>query len=162
MRDDFHMRNIGRMNRRHLLVFGLAAVVAGPCFASGFQDEIVATLRAQGYDQITVEVTLLGRVKITAFKMSNQREIVINPRTGEILRDLWLTADGRVASSPPVFEDTGSGSGEDTPSGSGGSGSGDDTPSGSGSSGSGSSGSGSSGSDDKSDDDGPDDGSDRN
>lgn len=93
------------MNRRQVVIFGLAAAVASPCFASDFQDEIVASLRAQGYGQITVEVTLLGRVKITAVKLSNQREIVINPRTGEILRDLWLMADGSVATNPPVLSD---------------------------------------------------------
>lgn len=93
------------MNRRQVVIFGLATALAGPAFASDFQDEIVASLRAQGYAQITVEVTLLGRVKITAMKQSNLREIVINPRTGEILRDLWLAADGSIARNPPVFED---------------------------------------------------------
>lgn len=104
------------MNRRQVVIFGLAAAVAGPSFASDFRDEIVASLRAQGYDQITVEVTFLGRVRITAVKQSNLREIVINPRTGEILRDLWLTADGRVAVNEPVFDDldrTNSGRGND-------------------------------------------------
>lgn len=93
------------MNRRQVVIFGLAAAVAGPCFASDFEGEIVASLRAQGYGQITVEVTLLGRVKITAIKQFNHREIVINPRTGEILRDLWLMADGSVATNPPVLSD---------------------------------------------------------
>lgn len=92
------------MNRRQVVIFGLAAAAASPCFASDFQDEIVASLRAQGYGQITVEVTLLGRVKITAVKQSNQREIVINPRTGEILRDLWLMADGSVATNPVLSD----------------------------------------------------------
>lgn len=93
------------INRRHIVISGLAAAVAGPSFASGYQDKIVAALRAQGYEQITIETTLLGRVRITAMRQSNLREIVINPRTGEILRDLWLTPDGRVVASAPEFDD---------------------------------------------------------
>lgn len=93
------------INRRQVVIFGLAAAVAGPSFASGYQDEIVAALRAQGYQQITIETTFLGRVRITALRQSNLREIVINPRTGEILRDLWLTPDGRLAVSDPDFDD---------------------------------------------------------
>lgn len=93
------------MNRRQVVIFGLAAALSGPAFASGFEDDIVAALRAQGYDQITVEVTFLGRVRITAMRQSNMREIVINPRTGEILRDLWLTPDGRVAKNGSEFDD---------------------------------------------------------
>jgi uncharacterized membrane protein YgcG len=145
------------MNRRQVVIFGLAAALAGPVMASGFQDEIVASLRAQGYDQITVEVTLLGRVKITAIKQNYLREIVVNPRTGEILRDLWLTADGSIAMNAPIFEqlerndkgDSGSdkdGSGDDRPDDNGVSGG--DSSGGSGSGGGGSSGGGSGGSQD--------------
>lgn len=142
------------MNRRQVVIFGLAAALAGPVMASGFQDEIVASLRAQGYDQITVEVTLLGRVKITAIKQNYLREIVVNPRTGEILRDLWLTADGNIAMNAPIFEqlerndksNSGSdksGSGDDRPDDNGGSGG--DSSGGSGSGGGGSGGGGSGG-----------------
>lgn len=94
-----------QINRRQIVIFSVAAAVAGPSFASGYQDEIVASLRAQGYEQITIETTLLGRVRITAMRQSNLREIVFNPRTGEILRDLWLTPDGQVAVSEPKFDD---------------------------------------------------------
>lgn len=126
------------MNRRQVVIFGLAAALSGPAFASGFEDDIVAALRAQGYDQITVEVTFLGRVRITAMRQSNMREIVINPRTGEILRDLWLTPDGRVAKNGSEFDDLDQDDDRSDDSGSGNDGSddGDSDSSGSGNSGS--------------------------
>ncbi|MEH7827517.1 hypothetical protein [Gemmobacter denitrificans] len=49
--------------------------------------EIVAQLEYQGYRQIKVNRTWLGRVRIVAVVNSAEREIVINPTTGEILRD---------------------------------------------------------------------------
>lgn len=50
-------------------------------------DDIVAQLRAQGFSQINVSRTFLGRVKIEAQAPALHREIVLNPKTGEILRD---------------------------------------------------------------------------
>lgn len=152
------------MNRRQIVIFGLAALAASPSFASGYEEDIVASLRAQGYQQITVEITFLGRVRITAIKQSNLREIVINPRTGEILRDLWTAPDGRAIASPSEFdnraakEDSGKtrdGSDDDGsdhgPEGDG-SRDGGSGNSGSGNSGSGNNGSGNSGSGDSSED----------
>ncbi|PYF09458.1 hypothetical protein C8J30_10830 [Rhodobacter viridis] len=50
-------------------------------------DDVVAQLRAQGFKQINVSRTFLGRVKIEAQAPAVHREIVLNPKTGEILRD---------------------------------------------------------------------------
>lgn len=149
------------MNRRDLLIFGWAALAAGPAFAA-YEDDIIAALRQQGYTDISVTTTWLGRIRITAIKNAGQREIVLNPRTGEILRDMWLTggesASGlpqvkgqtSVATTTQTGPQTGGDDGSDGSSGSSGSGS-----SGSGSSGSGGSGNG--GSDDDSSDDSDDD-----
>lgn len=104
------------MNRRYFLtVFCLGAVTAGMAVAASFEESVIAQLRAQGYKNITVERTLLGRVKISAKLKNGHREIILNPRTGEILRDLWIGADGG-ASSPQIAAtnpDNGSGSGDD-------------------------------------------------
>lgn len=53
------------------------------------QDAIVAQLQSQGFNRITIGRTFLGRVRITATSDRLEREIIFNPRTGEILRDYW-------------------------------------------------------------------------
>jgi hypothetical protein len=130
------------MKRRLLMGVMLAATLAGsPSFASDLIDEVVAELQKQGYFDIDVGQTLLGRTRITATSKTYDREIVLDPRTGEVLRDYWQIVEGANPSSGSGSvianpDDSGSGS-----SGSGSSGSG--SGSGSGSSGSGSGGSGS-------------------
>ena len=83
------------MNRRSfVIVFGVGAIAASAAFASPFEDVVVAQLKSQGYKAVTVERTLLGRIKIVGQINDGRREIIINPRTGEILRDLWLVGSG--------------------------------------------------------------------
>lgn len=60
-------------------------------------DGIVSELAAEGYARIEVRRTLLGRVRIAARGNGYEREIILNPRTGEILRDFWDKEDGDVA-----------------------------------------------------------------
>ena len=80
-----------------LTISALAAVpVAG---AEPVEDEIISQLREQGYDTIRVSRTILGRRRIEATSELYWREIIVNPRTGEILRDYWralsaVAADG--------------------------------------------------------------------
>ena len=130
----------------------LACVVwlaaGAPVAAASFADDIVAELQEQGYSRIETEVTWLGRVRIVAERDDGSREIILNPRTGEILRDLWLLADGRSGRNGIVGDDAGDG-GE---GGSSNSGSGSDD-SGSDDSGSDDSGSDDSGYDDSGSDD---------
>jgi hypothetical protein len=78
------------MNRRHLIA-GLCAGLLIPqaAWAQNYADRIVRQLRAQGYTGITVSNTWLGRTRIVAQSADGSREIIIDPRTGEILRDLW-------------------------------------------------------------------------
>lgn len=117
------------MDRRAFLMIlggGVSAATVG--VAATFEDAVVAQLRAQGYGQITSAHTLLGRVRIVAILGDTQREIILNPRTGEILRDVIAGLDGTVvpqiarASQDKSKSSSGSGS-----SGSDDSGSGDDT-----------------------------------
>lgn len=60
------------------------------------QGQIVAQVQEQGYGRIVVSRTFLGRVRVTAERGDRKREIVVNPITGEILRDL-LRTDHRYA-----------------------------------------------------------------
>ena len=66
-----------------------AAVSAGP-----IEDSIERQLRAQGFDQITVTRTWLGRSRFVAQSDELYREIIVNPVTGEILRDYTRRQSG--------------------------------------------------------------------
>jgi hypothetical protein len=78
------------MNRRHMMASLLAAAcLPSSAWAQGFADQIVSQLRRQGYTGISVSNTWLGRTRIVAQSADGSREIIIDPRTGEILRDLW-------------------------------------------------------------------------
>lgn len=90
------------MKRRDIL-FGIAGTVlfGGAAFAQSFSDSIVSQLRQRGFQSISVERTMLGRTRIVAIGNGGRREIILNPRTGEILRDLWVTggSDGDFGSN---------------------------------------------------------------
>ncbi|MEM6740044.1 MAG: hypothetical protein AAF646_08000 [Pseudomonadota bacterium] len=58
---------------------------------------VIESLRGDGWVRIERDRTLLGRVRITALRTGNTREIVLNPHTSEILRDLELGPDGAPA-----------------------------------------------------------------
>lgn len=73
----------------------MGALVAGalgtsPALADGYESSVVQQLEAEGFRSISTERTWLGRTRITAESGLGQREIVINPNNGEVLRDLWL------------------------------------------------------------------------
>lgn len=110
-----------------------AVVMASAACADSFQSSVVAQLRSQGYREINVERTMLGRVRIVAARGGASREIILNPRTGEILRDVLLAEDGQVVPEIAGSDNSGKGSSEDDGSddnsgddGSGDDGSGDD------------------------------------
>ncbi len=70
----------------------MATMVATPALAQAgdnrLSSQVVSQLRDQGYDEIEASRTWLGRLRFTAERGDMHREIVINPKTGEILRDL--------------------------------------------------------------------------
>lgn len=66
------------------LLIGLSA---GMGLAEGLDQAVVAELQKQGYTSVKVSTTWLGRIIIRARLNGGHREIVINPTTGEILRD---------------------------------------------------------------------------
>jgi hypothetical protein len=117
----------GQMKRRQVLTGILVAAsvnafAALPALAATFVEQVVTQLRAQGFDAIKVERTLLGRTRIAALRADGSREIVLNPNTGEILRDLWTSQSGDVAGSISIGGDNGT----DGNSGPGGGDDGDD------------------------------------
>jgi hypothetical protein len=112
-----------------LLTASALALSAGAVLAASYTEDVVAQLIKLGFSDITAETTLLGRVRIRASRSDGTREIIINPRTGEILRDVWTAAanGGRprtVLSDIDDSDEDNSGSGKDDDSS--GSGSGDD------------------------------------
>lgn len=140
------------MKNAFAAIFALGlAVQAAPLLAQNYEQAILAQLRQDGYEQITVTTTLLGRIRIVADGAQGQREIVLNPRTGEVLRDVLLLAN---LADDDAYKGGSSGKSNGSSGGSPSSGG----SSGNGSSGSGGSGgSGSSGSDDDDDRDDDDD-----
>ncbi len=134
------------MFRRLLIAGAFAGLMAGSSMAQDMQTQIIQRLSMEGYAEITIARTWLGRVRIVAIQDGLRREIVFNPATGEILRDLIqrLERDQSARSG---------GSGSSGSSGSGKSGSGNSGPGGGGSGNSGPGG----GDDDDDDDDEDDD-----
>ena len=84
------------MNRRRFLSLSCAMglAMAGPAWAD-YVGQVRAQLQAQGYRRITVTTTMLGRSHILAHGRGGVREIILNPRTGEILRDTWTSSAGK-------------------------------------------------------------------
>ena len=60
-----------------------------PAQAGDLAAAIVRRLTKQGFVDVVQERTLLGRIRITATRNGGFREIIFNPNTDEILRDLW-------------------------------------------------------------------------
>ncbi|MCU0801541.1 MAG: PepSY domain-containing protein [Rhodobacteraceae bacterium] len=93
------------MKRRHLIATLCALMLApGTGMADGYADQVVRQLRDQGYGAITVNNTWLGRTRIVGQSGNGSREIIIDPRTGEILRDLFLGSSGG-GSGPRIVDD---------------------------------------------------------
>jgi uncharacterized membrane protein YgcG len=106
------------MQRRQFLVPLLAAsalaaaLAAAPVAAASLEEQVVNQLREQGFTEIRMSRTLLGRVRITAEGRGYEREIILNPRTGEILRDFWDDADKDAGLLSPNQRDDDSGRGD--------------------------------------------------
>ena len=70
------------------LALGLVPVVAGAQALT--KDEVIADLRAEGFEVVDTGTTLLGRVRITATGPEGTREVILNPRNGKVLRDVII------------------------------------------------------------------------
>jgi len=111
------------VNRRILLTALLALSLAPTAALSqSLADRIARELRSEGFSEVSTTRTLLGRARIYASGPAGTREIILDPRTGEILRDLWISPDG--APTNPFTASGGDDGDEGRSSGSGSSGSG--------------------------------------
>jgi len=119
-----------RMRRRTVLYSMLAVILlGGPAMAQGPGDQVAAQLKRMGYAEVTVSRTLLGRMRIVGTSSRYRREIVLDPRNGEILRDLRRPLDGSSVVIA-IGDDGGTDHSASGGSGSGGSGSGSGSGSG--------------------------------
>ncbi len=82
-----------KTRKSRAILYCLLALLAVPAAAQTAEDRIVRQLREQGFEEIEVSRTLLGRVRIVAIEDDTLREIVLNPSTGAILRDYWTEID---------------------------------------------------------------------
>jgi len=79
------------MKRRAFVTGGGAcalAMLASPAVARDPAQVVADKLAALGYRDLRVRRTLLGRIRINGRRGRETREVVLDPRTGEILRDL--------------------------------------------------------------------------
>lgn len=83
--------------KRLRLILAAIAFVALPVQAAlaDYVQDLVAVLEDQGYREVSVERTLLGRTRILAVGKNGTRELILNARTGEVLRDIWIDRGGR-------------------------------------------------------------------
>ena len=70
-----------------LLAVDLFVAMASASFAGTVEQQLLASLQAQGYVVVEQSYTILGRLHVVARIGDVQREIVVNPGTGEVLRD---------------------------------------------------------------------------
>jgi hypothetical protein len=73
--------------RKLLLAVTILAGFTQASVAGTVEQRVISGLQAQGYVVLEQSYTFLGRLRIVAQNGSFQREIVVNPGTGEVLRD---------------------------------------------------------------------------
>lgn len=81
------------MTPRMLALSAALACAITPAWGSDLVTSVTRQLLKQGYSDITTSQTWLGRTRIIAIGEDSRREIIVNPRTGEILRDFWQEID---------------------------------------------------------------------
>lgn len=89
------------MKRLLLAASVLVALSGGPAQARTVEEQVLTSLVGQGYTIIEHGYTFLGRLRIVAVNGEFQREIVVNPGTGEILRDYAFSLPRGVAAARP-------------------------------------------------------------
>ena len=80
-------RGLRQMMVRVAAGWALAGLLALPVMAGTPEEDILASLEAQGYHLVVRDRTWLGRIWMIVESDEVRREIVFNPGTGEILRD---------------------------------------------------------------------------
>lgn len=78
-----------------LLAAALGVTAPGDVGAQGVEVGVIRQLEDLGYSEISVSRTWLGRLRFVARRGEWQREIVLNPATGVVMRDFsWGAPDG--------------------------------------------------------------------
>lgn len=75
------------MPTKTLLTAGLISLCLAMPAKAATLETIVQQLKDQGYTEIEIYRTWLGRIRIEAENSSHEREIILNRGTFEILRD---------------------------------------------------------------------------
>jgi uncharacterized membrane protein YgcG len=71
-----------------------ASLITSAAFAqTDMTQDIISRLQSLGYTEFQVSKTFFGRVKINALSTDMAREVVMNQHTGEILREVDMTAN---------------------------------------------------------------------
>ena len=66
---------------------------------------IVEALKAEGFTYIEIRRTMMGRAKVMAYGEDSMREVVLNPNTGEILRNIVREHDGSMAQGMEAMQE---------------------------------------------------------
>ena len=77
-----------------ILTFAFALTLIGSAAFADVTSAWVKQLQLDGYDEITVSRTWLGRIRIIAEKDEIEREVILHRATGEVLRDYSRAEDG--------------------------------------------------------------------
>jgi hypothetical protein len=114
------------MNRRVFLLSSAGSLLlSSPVLAAAsHEDEVARTLVGQGFAITGRSRTLLGRVRFTAAKGETQREVVVDPSSGEILRDYYQRVGGakialRAGDKEGLGAAEGASGGDESPAGGG-------------------------------------------
>ncbi len=103
------------MTRRGFLLSGACLVATtGSSLAMSYDDDVAARLRREGYRITYRKRTWLGRVRFKARKGKTIREIVVDPTSGEVLRDYSESVSADDKRSPESGSSGGGTSGGET------------------------------------------------
>jgi hypothetical protein len=105
-----------KMKKLHLSV-ALLLAMAIPAAAQTVEERLIAGLKDQGYVIVEQGYTFLGRLRIVVEDKSVHREIVVNPGTGEILRDYSVALSDMLPRSGTQVASDGNGGTSTTSSG---------------------------------------------
>ena len=91
----------GALMNRRLLAALLMMILSEPALARTVEERLISGLKSQGYVILEDGFTWLGRLRVVAENAQYHREIVVNPETGEVLRDyVVLLADMPAKQAP--------------------------------------------------------------
>ncbi len=95
---------------KHLILILILAMTPATAQANdAMRDRIIRELRDDGYTDIRIFRTFLGRLRFIARDDDTRREIVLNPATGVILRDYLRVLDTGTGSSSSGSANSGGG-----------------------------------------------------